>query len=356
MYLDFKFILSFDSADAERILCIPLARVSHEDFLAWSGESSGEFSIRSTYKVLQRDFPNPSLASLQNPVRAFYHKLWRREIPLKIKITEWRGLKKYHPTKKNLLKRHLASDAMCPRCGDGAESLAHLFRLCPITNEVWQLLDLQWIPNYRNIEHLHWLNWIFRTGSDSQCTLVCCSLWAIWTEQNKRVNENTIRSGVDIAKFIKRYVQELECTRDGRLTMAVSKRSWSPPVEGEVQINFDAASDLSASRSGSGLIARNASRAVLASKVVLHSNVDTILKEEVVACKEAVKMEIELGLETVIVEGDSLTTIKKCQSPIFDRSEVGGYFLDIENFFSQIQTDNISACSKENEWFGGHHS
>lgn len=33
------------------------------------------------------------------------------------------------------------------------------------------------------------------------------------------------------------------------------------------------------------------------------------------------------------MEGDSLTKIKKCQSTLFDRSEVGGYVLDIKNFF-----------------------
>lgn len=44
---------TFPEEAAGKILGIPLAREPHEDFQAWSGEPSGEFSVRSAYKLLQ---------------------------------------------------------------------------------------------------------------------------------------------------------------------------------------------------------------------------------------------------------------------------------------------------------------
>lgn len=38
---------------AEKIFRIPLAEKPHDDFRAWSGEPSGEYTMRSAYKLLQ---------------------------------------------------------------------------------------------------------------------------------------------------------------------------------------------------------------------------------------------------------------------------------------------------------------
>ncbi|MFQ6626289.1 hypothetical protein Gotur_005883 [Gossypium turneri] len=44
--------ITFTEEDVARILRIPLARTPHEDFLIWGGELSGEFTVRSAYKLL----------------------------------------------------------------------------------------------------------------------------------------------------------------------------------------------------------------------------------------------------------------------------------------------------------------
>lgn len=46
---------NFSRADANRILCIPLAKFPHDDMLIWSGEASGNFSIQSAYKILLQE-------------------------------------------------------------------------------------------------------------------------------------------------------------------------------------------------------------------------------------------------------------------------------------------------------------
>ncbi|KAA3455557.1 reverse transcriptase [Gossypium australe] len=42
---------TFSEEVTQKIMLIPLAHLSHEDFLSWRGEASGEYTVRSGYKI-----------------------------------------------------------------------------------------------------------------------------------------------------------------------------------------------------------------------------------------------------------------------------------------------------------------
>ncbi|KAA3474465.1 Ribonuclease H-like superfamily protein [Gossypium australe] len=126
-----------------RILRILLAEIPHDDLLVWEGEASGKFSVRSAYKLLQITENNPRAYALQAAYKKFYKKLWLLNLPTKMNITIWRISWNYLPTKANMRHRRLVNDASCPRCGERAETIDHLFRECPVTVEVWSELILQ---------------------------------------------------------------------------------------------------------------------------------------------------------------------------------------------------------------------
>ncbi|KAA3485773.1 reverse transcriptase [Gossypium australe] len=79
---------TFPGAVADLILHIPLASEPHADLMAWSGELSGEFSVRSSYQLLQN--LDPTAYALQTSYRNCYKKLWQIDLPLKIKLFIWR--------------------------------------------------------------------------------------------------------------------------------------------------------------------------------------------------------------------------------------------------------------------------
>lgn len=72
---------------AEKILSIPLSETPHEDFQVWRAEASGDYTVRSAYKLLQGNADNPSAYAIQEDYKSFYKKLWLLDIPYKIKIT-----------------------------------------------------------------------------------------------------------------------------------------------------------------------------------------------------------------------------------------------------------------------------
>ncbi|XP_016694234.1 uncharacterized protein [Gossypium hirsutum] len=65
---------------AQRILQIPLATIDSEDLLVWKGEPSGEFSVRSAYKLLQDANLDPNNL-VQTDFKDFYRKLWQLQLP-----------------------------------------------------------------------------------------------------------------------------------------------------------------------------------------------------------------------------------------------------------------------------------
>ncbi|KAA3468684.1 reverse transcriptase [Gossypium australe] len=81
---------TFSEQIAQKILQIPLAEVEQDDFQVWRGEHSGEFTARSTYKILQEVTTDPNELLLQAESKKFYRKLWNLQLPSKIGITIWR--------------------------------------------------------------------------------------------------------------------------------------------------------------------------------------------------------------------------------------------------------------------------
>ncbi|KAH1131818.1 hypothetical protein J1N35_003196 [Gossypium stocksii] len=62
---------TFREEIAEKIYRIPLAREAHDDVLVWSVELSGEFTVRSAYKLLQNSEEDPRACALQPDYKKF---------------------------------------------------------------------------------------------------------------------------------------------------------------------------------------------------------------------------------------------------------------------------------------------
>ncbi|KAG8503629.1 hypothetical protein CXB51_001809 [Gossypium anomalum] len=109
---------TFSEIDAERILRIPLVRVVHEDFQVWKGEVSGDYSVRSAYKLLLQQSMDPNLLLEHTTYRHFYKKIWGLQLPTKLKITFWRCSKNYIPTLCNLYYKQLSNETVCSKRAD----------------------------------------------------------------------------------------------------------------------------------------------------------------------------------------------------------------------------------------------
>lgn len=95
-------IRTIQATDATRIFRIPLARTVHDDLQVWQRELSGEFTVRSAYKLLQNLENDPMAYALHEPDMKFYKTMWNLNLPSKLKITLWRIFWNLIPTLVNL--------------------------------------------------------------------------------------------------------------------------------------------------------------------------------------------------------------------------------------------------------------
>ncbi|KAA3458512.1 reverse transcriptase [Gossypium australe] len=327
---------TFPEADAELILRISLAMEPHEDLLVWSGELSGEFSVRSSYKLLQNS--NPTAYALQNIYRGFYNKLWRIDIPTKIKIFIWKISWNFLATRVNMAIKKLTSSRLCPRCAAGEETMNHLFRDCSVSVAIWKDLSDFISIILPHIEFVEWLTMGMANLSLNKCRFFCVTLWAIWGDKNSCIHEKTNRSSMEIASFIHRYIMKLEGIRKINHNSTKRNVEWKNPPEQTVKINFDGAFDERPKQSASRVVVRDCNGSILLTNTDLHKGVASAFVAEALACRRATQIALDINREEVIIEGDSLSIIKKCNNRDLDKSQVGSYIHDIYGLKSRAKT------------------
>lgn len=223
----------------------------------------------------------------------------------------WKVSWNFLPTLANVQYRQICTNPSCPRCGREIETTSHVFRGCPVSREVWQHLNLSWVLTKSELEMWQWLTWVFSVADNSQCVMICCALWVIWNARNKMIHENQQEVGLVLANRIFAFIKENENISIRGFTRCSTQEVWRAPEAGTIRINFDAAFNTQLLRSAGGLVVRNSSGDILASKAVIQEFIASPFAAEASACVEAVRLGKSVGLAKVEIEGDCLTVIKK---------------------------------------------
>ncbi|KAH1055454.1 hypothetical protein J1N35_033519 [Gossypium stocksii] len=105
---------------------------------------------------------------------------------------------------------------------------------------------------------------------------------------------------------------------------------WRYPPEAFVKINFDGAYNERQNQAASDILVRDEEGKVLLSYSKIHYEISAAFAAEAIACSEAIQIEVERKWQHIIIEGDSLAIIKRCNTKSQDRSMVGAYIYDIK--------------------------
>jgi len=113
--------------------------VQVKDSLIWGGTLNGEFSVRSTYHM-EKDLQTlwRSESSRQSAGTTIWKTIWSLKISNASKMFIWKACNDLLPTKMNLLKCGVVSDALCPICTRDDETVNHILWSCPSGQDVWR--------------------------------------------------------------------------------------------------------------------------------------------------------------------------------------------------------------------------
>jgi hypothetical protein len=105
------------------------------DELMWTGgDNSGFLSVKNAYNAL--------LSTLRmQPVGGWRLKLWKWDLPLKIKLFIWLAVENKILSWDNLQQKGWEGPSRCQLCKKDSENISHLFIHCSFTKLVWERIQ-----------------------------------------------------------------------------------------------------------------------------------------------------------------------------------------------------------------------
>ena len=119
------------------------------------------------------------------PSSSIWNRLWRLEVPSKVKHFMWRALTDVLPTTENLLKKYVEVPPACPLCHASSESICHLLLQCPFARTCWMTSSIVFFGDGSNL--LLWLEALFNRYSLEQTQLALMICWSLWQNRNAMV-------------------------------------------------------------------------------------------------------------------------------------------------------------------------
>lgn len=185
----------FWEEDTNSILSIPLNGPTIRDIRAWHYTKHGCYSVKTAYYLachMKRREQENRTGGSSHLMEANWDFVWRIKLPNKIKVFFWRLLKSALHVLVNLRSKHLISEAVCPVCACGTDTLLHIFTECHYARLFWAFSPLSnhvYVPAARDA--WEWIKAIQSGVSRRDFEVFVCSCWSIWMNCNKIVHEGS---------------------------------------------------------------------------------------------------------------------------------------------------------------------
>lgn len=124
----------FNTRDQQCIRRITLTDNREENEVYWGKETSGMYSVRSSYRLLQEQ----KTLWRQEDQTSTWRKTWRVKAPPKVLNFMWRALSNCLPTMVMLSQKQVPVSVVCQVCKNGEETVEHILCHCTLAAQCWQ--------------------------------------------------------------------------------------------------------------------------------------------------------------------------------------------------------------------------
>lgn len=247
---------------------------------------------------------------------SIWKQLWNLNLKHKIKHFIWKCLQNGIAVKEAIHKRTGIGDTICTVCGEGVETMEHMFFQCSIAKTVWKLAPVRW-EGLRELQDNMWKWWeaVTQTRTKEQglerTILTANILWQLWKARNKAVFDHQSGEAREIVQRAQQEWMEFdEATEQEKKRKQVGAnlnqraRTIEQATEGVIRINTDAAINARMIRTGKGIIARHWTGKMLRAKGTVERKKGEALVEEILTIREALQLAKEAGWRKIEVQSD----------------------------------------------------
>jgi ribonuclease HI len=160
-----------------------------------------------------------------------------------------------------------------------------------------------------------WLFSMMRTMEHDDFIRLVVTLWAIWHARRKAIHEDIYQSPQATHQFIESFLHDLSLSEKPRATAAAKVHPplaprWIPPPQNQSKVNTDGAVAKISNRGAVAAVCRSHAGVYLGSSAVVFEGITHPGCLEAMACREALALTADLGVEGVTVASDCMEVIQ----------------------------------------------
>jgi len=250
----------FNERDKDAIARLALINREGEDKLIWKFDPKGNYTVKSAYRYAIETLVDNE----EYRVGGEWLKMWKLQIPHKIKVFLWRALRGVLPMQMRLQDRGVPCTGICPFCETNYENDWHVFIGCEEAKNVWRTAGMwELIENVAVIADI-FVDCIFSLLcrlSVHQCNDMAMMLWCLWRRRNDKVWDGELKRIHIVVQLAREFLDQCQVARSKSEAKEQQQEQhttrWQPPELNFVKCNVDAALFEEQRSFGIGMCIRN---------------------------------------------------------------------------------------------------
>lgn len=261
----------FQTQEAKAITRLPLSRFGAADKRVWHWTRNGMFTVKSAYYVALEVLQDKNRCAsgrgeTSGTSRTPWNKLWKLDIPNKVKIFLWKACKAILPTNDFLHNRHCSGSPSCILCGGIKEDVKHALFDCRWAREIWQMWaqnhDASWLSRNGGFSDLMWS--LTDDGDPTIAADIAMIQWQIWFRRNRFIHEGKrmnaykiLDKAIDLRNEYAAANKQIHSQIAQHSHLNNAAQVWQPPHQNCFKLNVDGATFSSQGKVGIGAVLRN---------------------------------------------------------------------------------------------------
>uniref|UniRef100_A0A803QMW8 RNase H type-1 domain-containing protein n=1 Tax=Cannabis sativa TaxID=3483 RepID=A0A803QMW8_CANSA len=334
----------FNAQDRNLILSIQLSDTPCDDCWYWSKESSGGYSVRSAYKMLQQHNGSWPTAGADKK----WQQLWLLDILAKAKHMLWRALSGCLPTKVQLDTKHVNVDLTCPLCHVDIETISHVLMHCDFAKSCWNISAIDFQRGGGTPDFAIWFGEALLKDTLTVMEERAMVTWRIWLARNDILWNNKTTTAFEVVRSARTNLDSWKNAQVQRTAPLLNvnysngREHWMKPMTHKFKINVDGAIFEAENCFGIGCVIRDqTARLVEAISVSKHGGVTPEIAEAI-GVKEALSWIKKKALSDVEIETDSLVVVQAINGGVTMTSQFGMLIHDCRMMVSSLNNVLIS--------------